>query len=480
MHCFATAIVKDMALSTRQKFFFILAGTALFSLLVISVAMHWRFNTAFDRYRVEQAEARLEDMAPAFIQFYVYNGSFDSLRFRSRAPNERFMHPSARENFWQNRVLDPEERAERSSRLPPWLRLRGLQLHNAEGAVVFGLDGQALAQKSLVYQDEHIGELVLNLPPLIDRLGEQRFFSSLRFAWLVAFIIVSAFILLLSAYLARTTILPIEAIIAHVRQLSGGDFMERNKVKRKDELGELAQYVNELALTLESNEQLRKLWTATTAHELRTPVTILQGELEAMLGGVRPINAQQLESVREEVIHLAKLIEDLNTLSLADAGSLSYQKQPLDFSLWLTEALSPMKKRLDSKQLTLEMKIEDGCVINADQTRLQQLIDNLLNNSLKYTDQGGQVSIQLSKQNPYALLVIEDSAPAPPSEDISSLFEPFFRAESSRNRALGGSGLGLAISQKIVEAHGGRIEAFASSLGGLGLRIALPLHLGGR
>jgi two-component system sensor histidine kinase BaeS len=214
------------------------------------------------------------------------------------------------------------------------------------------------------------------------------------------------------------------------------------------------------------------------AHELRTPLAIISGELEAMSDGIRPLDTEHLASVREEVKHLSSLVDDLHSLTLTDSGALAYKMRPLHLNELLQLAAESFTGRMSSKALNLNISLPDSHVkLQGDEHRLRQLLHNLFDNSVRYTDEGGSISVSLTVEGKQAMLVISDSAPGASEDECENLFQRLYRIEGSRNRNSGGSGLGLAICRNIVEAHGGQIKAKPSALGGLEISAMLPLNL---
>jgi len=277
--------------------------------------------------------------------------------------------------------------------------------------------------------------------------------------------------------LARSLSRPVSRLRDTVQELTRGHFAARAKVESRDEIGELARHVNRLAETLEKNETMRRRWTADIAHELRTPLAVLQGEIDAVKDGVRPLTAATVDSLHEEVIHLAELVEDLQTLALADAGALNIRLQTLDLASLVRQVLDLFTERIATAGLQLEANLPERLEILGDAQRLRQLLHNLLENSCRYTESGGKLRVTLGTDKNVATLEIEDTEPGVAAKQLQHLFDRFYRVERSRGRAHGGSGLGLAICRNIVEAHGGEIKAAGSSLGGLSIRVTLPLKV---
>ncbi|MCH8543326.1 MAG: HAMP domain-containing protein [Alcanivorax sp.] len=294
--------------------------------------------------------------------------------------------------------------------------------------------------------------------------------------------------LLGSWLLARYLVRPITAIAGMSRQLASGDYHHRLPEDRRDELGALSRDINHLAASLSKAALARDRWLADISHELRTPLAILQGEIEALVDGIRPADPKRLGSLHHEILHLRRLIDDLHDLALADAGTLRYQMAPLDFSALIDEQAGLFEDSFRQRQITLSQDVPPGLMLQGDATRLRQLLANLLANSAKYTDEGGRAvlrgrlgssgksgSTDAAHAHGCVILTLEDSAPGVPEDALPKLFDHLYRAESaSRNRALGGSGLGLSLARRIVEAHGGTIDAQASDLGGLRIVVRLP------
>jgi len=265
---------------------------------------------------------------------------------------------------------------------------------------------------------------------------------------------------------------------AATKKLAAGKFETRIEVKGSDELADLSCNFNNLASTLENTREARKRWVADTAHELRTPVAILRGEIEAMQDGIIAVTPDSLSSLQQETLHLARLIDDLNQLSMHDTGSLSYQMDTVSINEILEQAVQSMTLPFNDANLSLEFEYlgKKPIVMDGDSDRLYQLFSNLMNNSLKYTNAPGTLKIRISTQNKNAVIQFEDSAPGVNEEEKQRIFEQFYRVENSRNRATGGRGLGLAICSNIVDGHQGTIGAYHSPDGGLGIKIEFPLN----
>ncbi|MES2036750.1 MAG: ATP-binding protein [Pseudomonadota bacterium] len=323
--------------------------------------------------------------------------------------------------------------------------------------------------------NERIG--ILRLAPLrqISNASAMDFVSvQIRHTlWLALTLILIS--LIFSLWLARHLLRPLKSLHQVTAKISKGQLDARAEMISQDELGDLARDINRMAQNLERNEAQRSKMLADISHELRTPLTVIQGEIEALMDGVRHITPAALESLHAEVRHLNKLVDDLRQLTLADAGDLHYQFQAMDLRPMLADLLQRFGLRIEQAGLRLESQLGDmPAWINADGGRLTQVLSNLLENSIRYTDNGGVILCTLIRNGALLELRLEDSAPSVPDASHALLFDRLYRADSARNRASGGSGLGLAICKVIVEAHGGRISASASQLGGVKILMQLP------
>lgn len=281
----------------------------------------------------------------------------------------------------------------------------------------------------------------------------------------------------LSLPLANRLVRPIRTLTEATGRLASGEFAVRVPVTSADELGQLARDFNSLALTLENNEQARRQWVADISHELRTPLAVLRGEIEALQDGIRKATPEAVTSLHGEVLRLSRLVDDLYQLSMSDIGAVTYRKEELDLSEVLGEALDLFRPEFARKSIALRAELPSGreFPLFADRQRLRQLFTNLLENSLKYTDGGGALEVELERRDGHALVHFRDSQPGVAKGELERLFERLYRVEGSRSRISGGAGLGLAICRNIVMAHEGGIEAFPSPLGGVWIRVDLPL-----
>lgn len=296
-----------------------------------------------------------------------------------------------------------------------------------------------------------------------------------RVAWYVALLAV-LMAGLIAWLLGRGTLVPARRLAQGVHELARGNYGIRVQTGVQDELGDLARVFNRLANTLQHNENMRRAFMADVSHELRTPLSIMRGELEAVEDGLQPLDERLVHSLQAEVYSLSKLVDDIHALSMAEVAALSYQWQPVDVVDLIDTDLPGWQERLAGKGLSLKrIGLVDRITVSGDPDRLRQVFHNLMENTVRYVDAGGAVEVGIQTEVGHVSIMVDDSGPGMPPEEHARLFDRFYRREASRNRATGGSGLGLAICRGIVEAHGGSIAAAPSPLGGLRIRITLPM-----
>ena len=299
-----------------------------------------------------------------------------------------------------------------------------------------------------------------------------------NYLWIIALLSI-ILVALVTFPLARHVVEPIKLITHGMHKLTQGDYLQSINLNRQDELNDLSRDYNELALTLAENETARKRWLANISHELRTPVAILRGELEAMLDNVRPMTKENIASSNDEVKHLQRLIDDLSLLTSADVGGMRYQKQHEELTELIEAELDKYHSYLADAGIMLNFDFtHQDLDVYIDKTRLWQLFDNIINNCIKYssaTEFKISLSLDITEDKPTAIMSFEDNGVGVGGKHLTNLFEHLYRVDDSRNRKTGGSGLGLAICRHIVIAHQGEISAEQSTLGGLAIVIRLPI-----
>lgn len=288
--------------------------------------------------------------------------------------------------------------------------------------------------------------------------ADLQFLSALNRILLIAGAVSLAACILLGAYLARRLSKPITDVIAATSKIAEGNYSDRlTHAENTAELVALSHSVNSLAASLESQESLRKRLTADVAHELRTPLTTLQSTVEAMLDGVWATDEAHLTSLREEILRLNKLVDELGKLSKYESEAMSLNKEVFDLQELCAQTVRNFENAAQQKGVSLTCSGE-AAVVFADKDKIGQIIINLLHNALKFTPSGGTVPIETGIQGKMAVLRVRDTGCGIAPEHLPFIFERFYRADPSRARETGGSGIGLAIAQAIAKAHGGEIR----------------------
>jgi two-component system, OmpR family, sensor histidine kinase BaeS len=281
---------------------------------------------------------------------------------------------------------------------------------------------------------------------------------------------------LFAALISALVLRPIRRLSAGTTALARREFSTRLDAGSGDELGRLAADFNALASALERYDRNQRQWLADVAHELRTPLAVLRGELEAVLDGVRPAGPEQLRSMQQEVQRLGSLIDDLHLLSQAESGGLRLVRERCDLNALVRTAAARFDAPLREAGFSLDVQVGDGALTaEVDAQRVEQVLGNLLANVLRHARPPGPVRLVAARAAGVVQVMVCDGGPGVPAEALPRLFERLYRVESARSRNAGGTGLGLAICRSIVEAHGGRIEALAADGGGLCIRLELPL-----
>lgn len=463
-----------MKLSIRQLLFFAILAPNLLVALGIYAFNSMSFHSGFLDYVNEVEQHRLAPLIQEAADRYAVEGGWDWARGKGR--------DSEWGQLIRRHLLDYQtDRHDRGRPKPPLpFDPRLLLRDQAKNRVAGHSHSESEAiWKPIKIHDQTVGYLGYRprerLINRIDAIFAER--QQRRFAH--AAILLTLISALLAFLLSSRLVKPIHNINQAIRRLARGDYDSRAKPHPSNELGQLARDVNQLAETLQQNLTARQQWIADISHELRTPVAVLQGEIEAMQDGVLKADEKSLSSLHSETLRLSKLVNDLHELTLSDMGALSYQMEPLDLAEQVTACVDSHQSALDKKHIAVQWTPpRQPLQLSGDRQRLTQMLHNLMQNTLRYTDPGGQLQIQLVRERNQIKLLWEDSTPGVEENQLPHLFDRLYRAEASRNRALGGSGLGLSIVRNIVEAHQGQVSASSSDLGGLAISVTLPLNDG--
>jgi signal transduction histidine kinase len=305
---------------------------------------------------------------------------------------------------------------------------------------------------------------------------EQRYLSHVNTSLIIAGVVGAAVAILLGLFLTRQFTKPIRALKKGAARIASGDLAYRAEVKSRDEFGDLAKSFNSMAASLDSSEQSRRRLFADIAHELRTPLSVIGGTVDAMLDGVYEPNSDNLTSIKEETEVLTRLVAELRDLTLAESGHLKLEVEPTNLAELVQRRVSQAEVIARGKNISLRTDITEGLPeIEADGRRIEQVVANLLDNALNHTASGGTVTVVVSPDKDDVLVSVADRGEGIPAENLPYIFERFYRVDDARSRKTGGAGLGLAIAKQMVELHGGRIWVESEAGKGSKFSFTLPV-----
>lgn len=443
-----------MKLTTKLLLAFLLVSVISSGIIVLftRVATNREFEKfVSDRYKYEL----VEELGKYYQQNQTWDGVEKAFKQFGREPND---HDYDRPLFFS--IAEPDGKI-----------------------VVAGTDrkmGEILSAEELSHcspiqvENKTVGVLLLAYSPDRNPMEDEflRRLNGSIFLSAVGTIIVALF---LGILLSRSITRPIRELTKATHAMADGNLNQKVNVRSRDEIGELAESFNKMSSDLSRSFNLRKQMTADIAHELRTPLSLIIGHAEGVHDGVLEPNHENFEIIREEAERLEHLVNDLRTLSLADAGELSVDFQPININNLISDIYTHYISPFNQQRITLNLKPASVTLTaNLDPSRFTQVLNNILDNALHYTPAGGSVGIETKLVENKIQISIQDNGEGVTPEEAAHLFDRFYRADEARNRNDGGSGLGLAIAKSIIDMHGGKIWAESEKGKGLKMVIELP------
>ena len=484
-------------MTIQKKFFLALLLVTLFLVSTMYVFVNWSMDQGMLEYVNHRELTAQKNLAQQLAMFYVRDGNWDFLQDNYllweqilRTQQRNFQggnrnHPQQNNSYFQHQRQPPKPgrfSRDRAPHPPPPRHPRlnpggpGFALVDTEHLPVVGMlppDTQ-VRETPIVVSGQTVGWLLAQRKQQLTDQFDLKWIARQREMVLILAGVLIAVISMLAWLLARHFLVPLKQLASATSLLTQGHYSLQLAGQRKDELGQLQRDFNELANTLKANDIARKRWLADISHELRTPLSVICAEIEAMQDGIRAMDTKALTSMAEEHLRISKLVDDLHELSNAELGAMRYRKQWVDLPSLLNKALARHVVAINHANLQLSTDIpESSVLVYIDEDRFNQVFDNLISNSLKYTDTDGELRVSLKESGEQLNIRFEDSQPAVPVQDLPHLCDYLYRVDNSRSRTTGGSGLGLSICQRIIEAHHGKLTLSASQLGGLCVDIKI-------
>ena len=464
----------------RSLLFRLLAAFALVILalaVIVAVAVNQATTGQFRLYADRNGQLWAAQLAPQLAAYYAQQGSWQGVEAALRS-SSGMTGPGT---MMAGR-MGPGMMAGGMMRAPTtgadmWAMMglrvvladaRGQALSDSAGL----LSGQTLAAGQLAagaaiqVNGQTVGTVIVAslIAPASDSTAGA-FLTEVNRSILLAVLAAGVIALALGALLFSQLTAPIRRLTAAAHAIASGDLSQRVAGRPGDELGDLAAAFNTMAANLAASEGQRRQMVADIAHELRTPLSVMQANLEAMQDGVLPTDAEQLASLHEETLLLSRLVADLRLLSLAEAGQLELELTEADLGELASRAAERLRPAADAKGVALAVEIAAGLPrVQVDADRFIQMIGNLVDNALRYTPPGGRIELAVrwsGEAGPTRrpIVAVTDTGGGIAPADLPHVFDRFYRGDKSRARASGGSGLGLAIVKQLVEAHGGQVWA---------------------
>ena len=467
-----------------------LLAFAVAAVLVLGGLTAWNLRDGFGNYLAQREVQHLERLVGLIQAAASRDGGLDALQQGRLDLRSLFRELDGREPG----TLPPSDPLRPLLPAGPLPFPERVQVVGLDGRLLLGRPGaaqeagaEATVHRPVVVQDRVVATARLHQADIQRDLGETRFLLDQYRVMTVTAGGLVMLALLTATVLAQQWTRPLAAVQDATQRLAQGELTVRvpegpQLTGRGDEIGDVVRNVNRMAEGLERLEGARRRWLADISHELRTPLTVLRGQIEALHDGVRPLGPDAIVTLHKEVLRIGKLVDDLHLLAVSDLKALPCHPGPADAVTLLRQLAQRFEPRATAAGLQLTLSLPAALTnlpVHWDAGRVEQLLGNLVDNSLRYTDAPGKILIGLQASGSRVLITVDDSAPGVPSQQLGQVFEPLFRGDLARNGRRAGSGLGLAICQAIAQSHDGTIAACASNLGGLRVTLKLPRQAAG-
>jgi signal transduction histidine kinase len=471
-------------------------GVTIFTgAVVIFVVVNLATASQFRRFVLNGDLIQAQNLSSLLANFYIQQGNWQGVEsllvtgVAAQSETMEGMMDQGMMGMMEHGRMGPEQMQEMFDAMrSSGPSLDRVVLADANGIVVADSSNVLIGQRHsnqhlsagvpVMVEGQQVGTVLVGsmIEPVLNPL-DQDFLRSVKLAVLLAAVVVGGVALILGSVFFFHITAPVRDLTGAAEAIAAGDLSQRVTVRTGDEIGRLGQAFNTMADALDQAETLRRHMVADIAHELRTPLSLVQGSLEAILDGMYELNLENVDSVHQETLVLTRLVNDLRDLALAEAGQLRLKQEDVDVADLITRSVERFRTQAAEQGVSLATELlTDLPTIRGDPERIGQVLINLLSNALRYTPAGGQVMVVAKLESSELLVFVADTGKGIPPEDLPYVFDRFYRADKSRARVSGGSGLGLAIARQIVKAHGGRV--WAESQVGLGSTFAFTLPAG--
>ncbi|GAB4581144.1 MAG: ATP-binding protein [Anaerolineales bacterium] len=456
----------------RLRLFLSFLLLILITTLSVTFLARWQMDVALKRFTSRGGFAGAEALVTALESYYYIHQTWEGAEvlFREHGPGNMGMSPrgagpGADDNTFL--LLDTANQILVDTSQPNFLPEENRQIttEEQERAVAIRVNRTI------------VGYLIPSARPGLAPPIESGLLSVINRGALLASAISGLLAIILALILGYVLLRPVRALTHASAALGAGDLNQRVPVEGDDEIANLGRTFNRMAESLQQAEARRKAMTADIAHELRTPLSVQRANLEAIQDGIYPLTSESIQSVYEQTLLLERLVDDLRTLALADAGELELIKTETEIPALVQRVVDQFQPQAGGKNQTIIFAPPSFCpLINADPGRIEQILGNLLTNAMRHTPDGGQITVEVIPTPAGVQIAIQDTGPGIPEETIPHIFERFYRGDRSRSRVEGGTGLGLSIARRLAEAHGGTLTAANAPAAGAIFTLSLPVR----
>jgi len=447
-------------MKSHSLLFRLLAGFSVVIIITVGAVFFFLSHstaTEFDRFREGIESRRADNLRLQLANYFIQSGGWDGI--------QPYIEQMGRIYEWRIIVTDSDGTVVADSES----EMLGEQHEPMDSSVC--LDGQcAPASIGFLHFEPQTdpGAEVALLSNMVGRIG-----GFLLWSCLLAVGVAVAIAFLIS----RRVLSPVRALTVAVQRLGHGDLGQRVEVDDRGEMGDLAGAFNTMAGDLERADRVQRQMIGDIAHELRTPLSNIRGYVEAIRDRVVEPDESTITTIDEEATLLSRLVDDLQELSIVEAGQLALEIQPEDPLAIIQQATNANRTRAAARGVELDTRVPDSLPLVAiDYHRIGQVLRNLLDNAIAQTGQGGTVTLTATGKGNMVEVAVSDTGAGIPEEDLPKIFDRFYRADKSRTRATGGRGLGLTISKGLVEAHGGTMRVESELGEGSTFAFTLPVY----